>query len=661
MSLSMLRTGHEVAAATGWPVPEERRTVSVLFADIVGSTALTEALDPEDVRALQRAYFDTVGTVLRRWQGVVEKYVGDAVMALFGARRSDGLDEYRAVRAALEIQAALDRRAMPGGVALRVRVGVATGEAMVDLAAARDGGHGAASGAVTTTAARLQEYAPAGGVVVCAATHRATAGWIEQHPLAPAALAGKAAPVRVWRPVRPVRPRPAPHVGPLVGRRRELAVAADQIARATRERRPRWVALIGPDGIGRSRLLHELRRSTRLVDGAPVRWCVAYCPPYAEDVRGPIAELLRDLAGVPDDAGDPTVRRRLAALVHDLVPADRAAPTVDALAALLRAPDRSLPAVRGATAFRQVLLASAARRPLVVAVDDLDRAAPELRRFLHTLFTLATVRGLPLTVVGTHRPAPTDPPPAPADRYAPVVLPPLGTVDSGRLLRGLLTRAGRPAAAAARLLPLVAGVPGYAAAYATTVDLGPAEPALPETPRRAAAARLDRRDGRERAVLMATATLDRATGATVDRLLDWAPGQAAPLLRRLAADGLVRRFAHGGYAVPDPALRRVARDRLPRAVRAEFARRAAEQPRPGSPAPAPSPAPAAGLVPSAAGATVPAVAVLRAAAARPHLAVQGVAREPVGWAGQADRVAGRPGQPITGRPRSGDPPVPRAA
>ncbi|MEU4717774.1 adenylate/guanylate cyclase domain-containing protein, partial [Micromonospora purpureochromogenes] len=106
-----------------WPVREERRVVSVLFADIVGSTALTERLDPEDVRALQRAYFDTVAGVLRHWHGVVEKYVGDAVMALFGARRSDGLDAYRAVRAALEIQRALDRRPMPGGVRLRVRVG----------------------------------------------------------------------------------------------------------------------------------------------------------------------------------------------------------------------------------------------------------------------------------------------------------------------------------------------------------------------------------------------------------------------------------------------------------------------------------------------------------------------------------------------------------
>ncbi|MER7475227.1 adenylate/guanylate cyclase domain-containing protein, partial [Micromonospora sp. NPDC000018] len=119
------------AASAGWSVPEERRTVTVLFADIVGSTALFDRLDPEDVRALQRAYFATVAGVLRRWHGVVEKYVGDAVMALFGARESDGFDAYRAVRAALDIQRALDRRPLPGAPRLRVRVGVATGEALV--------------------------------------------------------------------------------------------------------------------------------------------------------------------------------------------------------------------------------------------------------------------------------------------------------------------------------------------------------------------------------------------------------------------------------------------------------------------------------------------------------------------------------------------------
>ncbi|MFI9639802.1 AAA family ATPase [Micromonospora sp. NPDC051925] len=621
MPLSTVGTGREDVTTTPWPVPQERRTLTVLFADIVGSTALTERLDPEDVRAVQFAYFDTVAGVLRRWQGTVEKYVGDAVMALFGARTSDGLDGYRAVRAALEIQAALDRRVLPGGVTLRVRVGVATGEAVVDLAAVRDGGHGMASGAVLTTAARIQEYAPAGGVVVCAATHRATAGLVDQHALAPATLTGKALPVDVWRVTRTTHPRPTRHHGPLIGRRREVATARDQLTRAAREHRPRWVALVGPDGIGRSRLLAELRHRLSEVDGTPVRWAVAHCPPYPERVFGPVAELLRDVAGLPATGPASTVRARLAALVDGLVAPGRAAATVAALAALLDAPDRA--AVAGAAAARQVLLALAARRPVVVGVDDLDRAAPELVHFLHSLFAAATARGLPLAVLATHRPDLADPLPAPAHRCHRVELPPLGTIHTGRLLRRLLTRAGQPITSVSRLLPLVAGRPGYAVAYVDasasatgdgsasptgdasarpsgddrSVDpTGPtptatapgtagrimsypltgrtAEPALPESLRRRAAARLDRCDGPHRAVLMAAATLDAEfTASAVDGLLGWTPGRATDALRRLRADGLVQPGPHGGHVIADPALRRCAYDRLPRTVRAEFARR----------------------------------------------------------------------------------------
>ncbi|SCG43839.1 adenylate/guanylate cyclase domain-containing protein [Micromonospora rifamycinica] len=581
MPLSTVGTGREDVTTSPWPVPQERRTLTVLFADIVGSTALTERLDPEDVRAVQFAYFDIVAGVLRRWQGTVEKYVGDAVMALFGARTSDGLDGYRAVRAALEIQTALDRRVLPGGVRLRVRVGVATGEAVVDLAGVRDGGHGMASGAVLTTAARIQEYAPAGGVVVCAATHRATAGLVDQHALAPATLTGKALPVDVWRVTRTGHPRPTRHHGPLIGRRREVATVRDQLTRAAREHRPRWVALVGPDGIGRSRLLAELRHRLPEVDGTPVCWTVAHCPPYPEQVLGPVAELLRDLAGLAATDPAETVHARLAALVEGLLPAHRAAVTVAALGALLAAPDRS--AETGAAAVRQVLLALAARRPVVVGVDDLDRAAPQVNHFLHTLFATATARGLPLAVLATHRPEHVDPLPLPGHRRQPVELPPLDTVHTGRLLRRLVARAGRPATDVVRLVPLVAGRPGYAAAYVDAARPGTpqppagrsAEPALPESLRRRAAARLDRCDGPHRAVLMAAATLDgEFTASAVAGLLGWTPGRVADSLRRLTDAGLVRPGARGGHVIADPALRRCASDRLPRTVRADFARRA---------------------------------------------------------------------------------------
>ncbi|MEV0428816.1 adenylate/guanylate cyclase domain-containing protein [Micromonospora sp. NPDC050495] len=651
-------------AVTRWPVPEERRTVSVLFADIVGSTGLVERLDPEDVRALQRAYFGTVAGVLRRWHGVVEKYVGDAVMALFGVHGSDGFDAYRAVRAGLEIQDALARRA-PAGVRLRVRVGVATGEVLVDLAGTRDGGHGAASGAVITAAARLQEYAPPGGVVVCAATQRATVGLLDLRPAAAMALAGRPAPLDVWRVAGLARPRRPRHRGRLVGRRRELATAGDEISRAVRDRRPRWVSLVGPGGSGRSRLLHELARAVSTVDGRPVRWYVAHCPPYPRGDLAPLADMVRAFAGLRD--GDPpaTVRRRLAGALHGLLAPHGRAEAVQALADLVTA-QADTAAGRGAQAWREVLLALAAEQPVVVAVDDLDRAAAPLNRFLHLLFAAATRRSLPLAVVATHGPGWADLLPGAAGRRRRVPLPALGAVDTGRLLRHLLTRADRPAALANRLLPLVGGNPAVAGAYVAALDRDGVPAGVPEPVRRLVDVRLDRLDGEQRAALMAVAH----HGATADahlvaRLLDWLAADAEPVLRALAGTGLLRRVP-GGYAVAEPAVGRVARDRLPRALRAEFTRRL-----PDGPHPVPAGAEGGPVRPAchAEPGSCPGRAGTRATAAAGAAGGDRVRRARRAVRGRAGlAVAGRPGGPVptegaapvrtagSGRPGPGDRP-----
>ncbi|MEU8159852.1 AAA family ATPase [Micromonospora parva] len=562
-----------------WPVPQERRVVTVLFADIVGSTALVGRLDPEDVRALQQAYFDTVAGVLHRWQGVVEKYIGDAVMALFGARHSDGFDAYRAVRAGLEIQAALDRRPMVDDIRLRVRVGVATGEVVVDLGDVVTGGHGVASGAVITAAARLQEYAAPGGVALCAATARATAGLITQRQLTPVPVAGRVPPVPLWHAVGPVRPGADRHDGPLIGRRRELATIRDQLGGAIRDRAPRWISLVGPTGSGRSRLLHELTRGLTTVDGTPVRWCVAACQPYPDQVLAPVAHLLRNLAGIRHSDGPAAVHDRLVTALTPLFPPTRVATAVPALQRLLSTPDGSAAALAGAAICREVLLRLAADRPLIVAVDDLDRAAPAVSRFLHALFRAATERALPLAVLTVHQPQWADTRPGPARR---VTIGPLATVQSGRLLRHLLSRAGQPVALVDRLLPLVGGRPGHATAYVTSLVDGadPAALALPEAVRRAVGAEVDHLDGERRAVLMAAGTLGGLIhGAAVDRALGWTPGRSAPALRGLVAAGLLRPHRVDGYAFAAPALRQVAAERLPRALRAVFASRTADTPR----------------------------------------------------------------------------------
>ncbi|TWJ21657.1 adenylate/guanylate cyclase domain-containing protein [Micromonospora endolithica] len=585
-----------------WPVPEERRTVTVLFADIVGSTALVDRLDPEDVRRLQHAYFDTVSGVLGRWRGVVEKYIGDAVMALFGARESDGHDAYRAVRAALEIQRVLDGRPLAGAPTLRVRVGVATGDAVVDLAAARDGGHGAASGAVITLAARLQEYAPPGGVALCSATHRATRGLIAQRPVPGVTVAGKPLPLDVWHAAGVCDPAPAHHPGPHIGRRRELAGARELLLRTVRERRPRWLSVVGPAGSGRSRLLHELRRAVATVDGVPVRWLVGHCPPGPSPALGTVADQVRAFAGVRAGEAAPAVRRRLTAALDGLVPAARRTEAVYALEGLLDAPDTTTDASRGAAVWREVLLAVAARQPVVVAVDDLDRATDGLHRFLRDLYRAATARAVPLAVVGLHGPEWADPLPDPADRRCRVSLRPLRAVETGRLLRHRLTHAGQPVTLVDALLPLVAGSPGRVAAYVDALAdgssplavaaspgggslpgglAGPVRLPVPEAVRRTVDARLDRLDGVQRAVLMVTATVGApVAAATVDHLLGWTPGRAVPVLRALVVGGLLRVDPTGGHTPVDPVVRRITYQRLTRATRAVFAARLADTPAP---------------------------------------------------------------------------------
>lgn len=579
MSMSTIITETR-PTVSGWPIPEERRTVSVLFADIVGSTALVDRLDPEDVRSLQRAYFDAVARVLHRYHGVVEKYVGDAVMALFGARRSDGFDAYRAVRAGLEIQRTVDGQSLGVGTPVRLRVGVATGEVMVDVPGSRDGRHGTASGAVITTAARLQAYAAPGAVVLCAATHRATEGLLGQVALPAVTVAGRATPLEIWRAEDTVTVAPAAHPGPLVGRRREVATATDRIRRALRDRAPRWLSLVGSSGSGRSRLLHELVAALPTVGAAPVTWCVAHCPPHTGAALGPVADLVRRFAGLVGTESPAQVRQRLTAVLTGLVPARRLPSAVRASANLLAAPDTSAEAADGVAAWQQALLGLAARQPVVVAVDDVDRADPRVLAFLRQLVTTATARGLALAVVVTHQPTRDDLRPGTPGRAEQIGLAALGTVDTGRLLRRLLVRAGRPDQPVDRLLPLVAGNPGYATAYVRlAVERGAGDPAelpVPDEVRRTLTARIDVLDGVHRGVLMAGATLGvRFTASAVDRVLAWPAGHSGPVLAALADRGLLGRLTQGGYAFVEPVLRRVALDRLPRAVRAEFAGRAA--------------------------------------------------------------------------------------
>ena len=178
-----------------------RQRVTVLFIDIVGYTSLVDELDCAEVHELQSDYFSTAAAVVRDCGGIVEKFVGDAVMAVFGIGSGDGAAA--AVRAGLRIQHTLRSRPLAGRFTVRTRAGLATGEVIVDLVAAHDGGHAMVSGSVVTTAARLQTCAPHDTTVVCAATRALTGDDIAYQELPPAVLAGKSGPVDLWRALHP--------------------------------------------------------------------------------------------------------------------------------------------------------------------------------------------------------------------------------------------------------------------------------------------------------------------------------------------------------------------------------------------------------------------------------------------------------------------------
>ena len=229
---------------------EERKVVTVLFADLVGFTSRAEQLDPEDVRATLSPYYARLRAEIERHGGTVEKFIGDAVMAVFGAPVAHEDDPERAVRAALAIRDAVQAPSDEPRLELQLRIAVTTGEALIALGARPLEGEGMASGDVVNTAARLQTAAPVDGILVGEATYRATRDRIDYREAASVEAKGKAEPIRVWEAVA-ARSRFGEDVeqhqrSKLVGRERELAVLMDALARCRREYAPRAWPLKSP-------------------------------------------------------------------------------------------------------------------------------------------------------------------------------------------------------------------------------------------------------------------------------------------------------------------------------------------------------------------------------------------------------------------------------
>jgi class 3 adenylate cyclase len=376
---------------------EERRRVSVLFVDAVGSTPFAETADPETVRAHQTGFFETVRRVVRQYGGVVEKYIGDAAMVLFGAPVATESDAVRAVRAGLDVQRALAEN----HDGWSFRAGVATGEALVDLAAAHDGGQAIVAGDVVNTAARLQAAAPPGGVLVCATTHTAARTLIQFDAQPAVTLRGRSVPTEVWlaQSAVPAQVDEAGDDVPLVGRDHELALLTSALGHAIRHREPGLVTVLGPAGIGKSRLVRELYDH----GGSLVRWLRGRCPPYGENTAyAALADIVKAQAGVLATDPPATARDRLETALRDLAGEGEAARLTDALGPLVGLPGSPLSPEDTEAAWRRFVLALVQRGPTVLVVEDLQWADARMIRFVELVAT--TIQDAPLLIVCTARP-----------------------------------------------------------------------------------------------------------------------------------------------------------------------------------------------------------------------------------------------------------------
>ncbi len=577
---------------------EERKVITVLFADLVGFTSRSERLDPEDVRATLTPYFARLREELERRGGTVEKFIGDAVMAVFGAPTTHEDDPERAVRAALAIRDAMaEMNEQDPDLDLHVRVGVNTGEALVSLGVRPLQGEGMAAGDVVNTAARLQTSAPVDGILVGEATYRATERAVEYRAAGPVEAKGKTDPITAWEALEA-----RSHYGiditrrvdtALVGRDRELALLRDALDRARHQNEPQLVTLVGEPGIGKSRLVHELFVH---IEGMPdlITWRQGRCLPYGDGVSyWALGEMVKAEAGILETDPDGEAAAKLDRSVTELITEEDEQGWI---ARLLR-PLIGLTQERGSgaegmedapSAWRRFLEALAERRPTVLVFEDLHWADDGLLDFLDDL--IDWTRDVPLLVLCTARPELLVRRPDWGGgklNAATVALAPLSDDETAILLAGLLDRAVLPAELQSALLARAGGNPLYAEEFARmaadrpVADLEAAE--LPGSVQGIIAARLDGLPQDDKSLLQDAAVVGKTfwLGA-VAAIGERDRADVEQRLHELERGRFVRRSRRssiGGeteYAFLHLLVRDVAYGQIPRGARGDKHRQAAD-------------------------------------------------------------------------------------
>jgi class 3 adenylate cyclase len=573
------------ASLASEPAREERKVVSVLFADLVGFTSRAETLDPEDVRALLAPYWERLRGELEQRGGTVEKFIGDAVMALFGAPVAHEDDPERAVRAALAIR---DWAREEEG--LQVRIAVNTGEALVLLGARPGDGEGMAAGDVVNTAARLQAAAPVNGILVGDSTYRATRETIEYAEHESVAAKGKAEPVRVWEAVE-ARSRFGSDVEqqtllPLVGRRRELDTMLGALDRARGEREPQLVTLVGVPGIGKSRLVAELFATLR--GGTELMyWRQGRSLPYGDGVSfWALVEMVKAQAGIRENDPEADAEAKLLASIEALVSADEREWVAEHLLPLLGLGGEAPRYGESFPAWRRYFERLAEQRPLILVFEDLHWADDGLLDFVDHLVEWSA--GVPLLVLGTARPELLDRRPGWGGgklNAATLALTPLADDEAAQIIQAVLEQSVLPAETQQALLERAGGNPLYAEQFARLyLERGSAEDLpLPESVQGIVAARLDGLAQEEKQLVQDAAVFGKVFWAGAAAALSGVERESvAAALHALDRKGLVRRELRSSvtgedeYAFRHVLIRDVAYGQIPRAARAERHLRAAD-------------------------------------------------------------------------------------
>jgi class 3 adenylate cyclase/tetratricopeptide (TPR) repeat protein len=500
---------------------ETRKTVTILFSDVTGSTAMGEKLDPESLRNVMTRYFDEMRAVIESHSGTVEKFIGDAIMAVFGVPVLHEDDALRAVRAAAEMSEALARLNVElerdRGVTIQTRTGVNTGEVV-----AGSGNQKIATGDAVNTAARLEQHAAPGEILLGEPTYRLVRHAVVAEPAPPIEAKGKSEPLIPHRLIRVSDV--ALDAGrrldsPLVGRENEMALAEQAFERAVRERSCSLFTVFGSAGVGKSRLTQEVLHSVE------TRATVSRgrCLPYGRGITfWPVIEIVHAMAGLNDGDSADKARSAVRKLLADEIDADL---ITERVVQVMGLGEEEVRAEETFWAVRKLFESLARREPLVVVFDDIHWAEPTLLDLIEHVADLS--RDVSILLMCIARPELLERRPSWGGgkmNASSILLEPLRAEESAQLMANLLGGMALPPAVESRISEAAEGNPLFVEEMVSMlIDDGLlrrqngswdvssrlASVAVPPTIHALLAARLDRLDGDERAVIQAASVVGK--------------------------------------------------------------------------------------------------------------------------------------------------------